>query len=105
MARDATMAPGHSAGVGESGQVNYRHRQVAWATVIGFAAGVVTEVGALLWNLRRGRRRRALFSVPWMLSLIPSMALFSWLDTEGGDDVVVVSFKAGGLRRGIPLGG
>jgi hypothetical protein len=97
----AGLRPTDGAG---GGRVSYRHRQIAWATLIGFVAAFLTQVGSLLRNLRRGRRRRALLSVPGTLSLIPSMALFSWLDTEVDDDTVAVSFAAGALRRRIPLG-
>lgn len=91
------------AGAGGGGPVSYRHRQMAWAAVIGFVAAFVTQVGWLLWDLRRGRRRRVLFSVVRTASLVPSMAVFCWLDTKVDEEAVVVSFTAGALRRRIPL--
>jgi hypothetical protein len=81
----------------------YRHRQVAWARLIGLVASLATQGGAFVRDLRQGRRRRALLSLPWSLSLLVSMGLFSWLDTEVTGDALVVSFAGGALRRRIPL--
>jgi hypothetical protein len=82
----------------------YRHRQIAWATIVGFAAALATQGGTLVRDLRRGRRLRALASLPWALTLVVSMGLFSWLDTEVTDEAFVASFAGGALRRRIPLG-
>jgi hypothetical protein len=84
-------------------QAHYRHRQIAWATLIGFAAALVTQGGVVMRRLRRGRRLSALVSLAWGLSLVTSMGLFSWLDTEVTEDELVVSFTAGMMRRRIPL--
>lgn len=84
-------------------QLVYSHRQIAWATLIGFVAALVTQGVAVVRDLRRGRRLRALLSLPWALSLVTSMGLFSWLDTEVNEEAFVVSFAAGALRRRIPL--
>jgi ABC-type sugar transport system permease subunit len=81
----------------------YRHRQIAWPTVVGFVATLATQGGAIARNVRRGRRLRALASLPWALSLVVSMGMFSWLDTEVTGEEFVASFVAGALRRRTPL--
>jgi hypothetical protein len=86
-----------------AGGARYRHRQIAWATIIGFAAALVTQGGVVLRHFRRGRRLRALLSLASAASLVASMGLFSWLDTEVTDEELVASFTGGTLRRRIPL--
>ncbi len=81
----------------------YRHRQIGWATLIGFGAALATQAAVVTRHWRRGRRLRALLSLAWAASLVTSMGLFSWLDTEVGTDELVVSFAGGALRRRIPL--
>ena len=81
----------------------YRHRQIAWATVIGLAASLVTQGTTFARNWRRGRRSRALLSLPWSLSALVSMGMFVWLDTEVTDDALVASFVGRALRRRIAL--
>jgi hypothetical protein len=100
------MAAGTGSGFGDAPSdvpADYRHRQLAWATLVGFAASLATQGGAFVRNLRGGRRARALLSLPWSLSLLVSMGMFSWLDTEVTKDALVVSFVGGALRRRIPL--
>jgi len=82
----------------------YHHRQIAWATVVGFAAALATQGGAFVRNVRRGQRVRALMSLPWAASLVVSMGLFSWLDTEVTDEGFAASFACGTLRRRISVG-
>ncbi len=90
-------------GAPTAGPAPYAHRQLAWATMIGFAASLVAQSGAFVRNIRRGRRARALMSIPWSVSVLVSMGMFSWLDTEVTRDALVVSFVGGALRRRIPL--
>jgi hypothetical protein len=82
----------------------YHHRQIAWATLVGFAAALVTQGGTFVRNMRRGQQVRALMSLPWAASLVVSTGLFSWLDTDVSDGEFAASFAYGTLRRRIAVG-
>ncbi len=80
------------------GQLPYRHTQVGYGTLIGLVAGVATQTGSFIRDVR-ARRRRAWLYAPLMVLFAALMYAFSTLTTEVRDDEVEVSFTSGLARR------
>jgi len=80
----------------------YRHTQVGYLTLIGLAAGFLTQLGRALRDLRR-HRRRAWISVPRAVGFAAALALFGSMTVTVDDREVTASFTGGLLPRRIPL--
>jgi hypothetical protein len=84
-------------------QLPYRHTQVGYATLIGLAAGVVSQLGSFV-NDMRARRRRAWLYPPGILLFACLMYAFSSLSVEVRDEEVEVGFTGGLARRRFAIG-
>ena len=82
--------------------VPYRHTQVGYVTLIGLAAGFLTQLGRALRDVRR-HRRRAWISVPRAVGFAAALALFGSMTVTVDDHEVTASFTGGLLPRRIPL--
>ena len=80
----------------------YRHTQVGLLTAAGLSVGFLTQAFRAVRDVRR-HRRWAWISVPRAVATAVAMALFSSLQVEVDDTVVVAGFTGGALRRRIPL--
>jgi len=81
----------------------YRHTQVGYMTLVGLAAGFLTNLGRAVRDVRKDRRRKWI-SVPRALGFGAALALFSSLRVTVDDSAVTVCFTACLLPRRIPLG-
>jgi len=80
----------------------YRHTQVGYMTLVGLAAGFLTQLGRARRDVRK-RRRRKWISVPRAVGFAAAVALFSSLRVTVDDREVAACFTGGLLSRRIPL--
>ena len=80
----------------------YRHTQVGLATLLGLAAGFLTQLGKAVRDVKR-HRTGAWISVPLTVGFVCVMAAFSSLKVAVDEASVAASFTAGVLPRRIPL--
>ncbi|HUK78135.1 MAG TPA: hypothetical protein VL117_11150, partial [Thermoleophilia bacterium] len=81
----------------------YRHTQVGYMTLVGLAAGFLTQLGRAVRDVRKDRRMKWV-SVPRAVGFAAVLALFSSLHVTVDDSEVVVCFTMCLLPRRIPLG-
>lgn len=81
----------------------YRHTQVGYMTLVGLAAGFLTQLGRAVRDVRKNRRRKWI-SIPRAVGFAAALALFSSLRVTVDDHEVAACFTGGLLSRRVPLG-
>jgi len=80
----------------------YRHTQVGYMTLVGLAAGFLTQLGRALRDVRRDRRWKWI-SVPRAVGFAAALGLFASLRVTVDDHEVAACFTGGLLPRRVPL--
>jgi hypothetical protein len=81
----------------------YRHTQVGYMTLVGLAAGFLTNLGRAVRDFRKHRRWKWI-SIPRAVGFAAALGLFSSLRVTVDDHEVAACFTGGLLSRHVPLG-